>query len=230
MENNQTEQTINIQDLFSIIWKNIILVGSITFIITLAVGLFTKFGIEEKYTSVTTVRVSSSSSYNEITGIQKITKTYSYLGTSESVLGKVIENLDLEINYKELKKLVKLTPIPDTEILEFEVVMKDAYLASAVANEAANLFIAKMEDDDDVENIYVVDEAKVSSAPSSPNLKLNVVIGFVLGGMISVGFVLLKEFLDRTIKSEEDVQKHLNVPVLGAIPTLDKKYLSTNNN
>ena len=65
-----------------------------------------------------------------------------------------------------------------------------------------------------------MDRAIVPINPISPNKKLNLAIAFFLGLMISVGIVFLLEYLDSTIKTESDVEKYLDLPVLGVIPKM----------
>ncbi|MFH5978263.1 capsular biosynthesis protein, partial [Clostridium perfringens] len=52
----------------------------------------------------------------------------------------------------------------------------------------------------------------------SPNKKLNILIAFVLGLMVGVGVVLILEYLDNTFKSREELEKTLDLPIIGAIP------------
>ena len=58
--------------------------------------------------------------------------------------------------------------------------------------------------------------------PVSPNKKMNIAIAFLLGLMVSVGLVFLLEYLDNTYKTKEQLEKELELPVLGVIPTLDE--------
>ncbi|RYD07019.1 hypothetical protein N752_00120 [Desulforamulus aquiferis] len=73
-----------------------------------------------------------------------------------------------------------------------------------------------------VDNVNVIDLAVTPSNPVKPNKKLNILIAGVVGLMIALGLVFLLEFLDRTIKTSEDVKRHLGLPVLGAIPKIDE--------
>src|SRR5690625_2830158 len=73
-----------------------------------------------------------------------------------------------------------------------------------------------------VDNVNVLNAAVLSANPTpvSPNLTLNVAIAFVLGGMVGVGLAFLIEYLDTTIKTEEDVERYLGLPVMGVISTV----------
>ena len=71
-------------------------------------------------------------------------------------------------------------------------------------------------------NIQTMDKALVPQNPVSPNKKLNIAIALFLGLMVSVGIVFLLEYLDNTIKTENDVEKYLHLPILGIIPKIGK--------
>lgn len=67
-------------------------------------------------------------------------------------------------------------------------------------------------------NLQVVSKALMPIKPIKPKKALNIAIAGVLGIMISIGLAFVLEFLDNTIKTKEDVEKKLGLPVLGAIP------------
>jgi len=70
-----------------------------------------------------------------------------------------------------------------------------------------------------IQNVQVVDEAVELSNPTAvkPNKKLNIAIAFILGLMVSVGLAFLLEYLDNRLRTEDDVQRYLKLPILGVI-------------
>ena len=64
----------------------------------------------------------------------------------------------------------------------------------------------------------VIDPAEPSNVPVSPNLFLNILIGIVAGIVAGIGLAFFLEYLDTSIKTVDDVEKYLSLPVLGAIP------------
>ena len=74
----------------------------------------------------------------------------------------------------------------------------------------------------DTSNIRVVENAAISPIPVSPNKKRNLLLGMVLGLMGGVGLAFFFEYLDQTLRTEEDIQNYLNLPVLSVIPEADK--------
>ena len=67
----------------------------------------------------------------------------------------------------------------------------------------------------------MVSEASVPSHPVKPNKKLNIAIAVVLGLMIFTLLAFVLEYLDNTLKTPEDINKELGLPVLGVIPKMN---------
>lgn len=231
MENNQEEQTIDLRSLFLLLWRNILLIAGITVVITVLVGTYTVFGIDKQFESETTLRVTpaqtgDSINYNDVITSQKLVKTYSIIAKSRKVLSVVIEDLNLDYSYNQLKDSLTVTSIQDTDVISIKVTLTDADLAAKVANRVAIVFMGEIKNQVKIDTLSLIDTAVVNNNPVKPNVMLNVIIGFILGAMLSVGLVFLREFLNRTIKTEEDVEHYLKLPVIGAIPNLDKKYVN----
>ena len=70
-------------------------------------------------------------------------------------------------------------------------------------------------------NVRVIEEVEFPENPVSPNKKMNIAIAFLLGLMVSLGLVFLLEYLDNTYKNKEQLEKELDIPVLGVIPDVD---------
>ncbi len=69
-------------------------------------------------------------------------------------------------------------------------------------------------------NVVIIDPAIRPLEPSKPNRKLIVIIGLILGMGIGFGFAFIRDFIDNTVKTPEDIQKK-NIPVLGWIPKIE---------
>ncbi len=69
-------------------------------------------------------------------------------------------------------------------------------------------------------NIDIIDRAQVPQSPIRPNTRKNLALGLILGLMLGVGLTFLLDYLDRTIKDEEDVREKLGLPVIGNIPRI----------
>ncbi|ACA60164.1 GumC family protein [Candidatus Desulforudis audaxviator] len=72
-------------------------------------------------------------------------------------------------------------------------------------------------------SVVVVSPANTPTTPVKPNKKLNMAVALVLGLMVFVGLAFVLEHLDYTIKNPEDVERHLELPVLGVVPAVDAR-------
>ncbi len=70
-------------------------------------------------------------------------------------------------------------------------------------------------------DVAIVDEADLPTAPIAPRKGRTVALGFLLGLLASSAYVVARGLMNRTIKSSEDVEKYLGIPVLGQIPSVE---------
>ncbi|TXK91141.1 capsular biosynthesis protein, partial [Parageobacillus sp. SY1] len=95
----------------------------------------------------------------------------------------------------------------------------DPAMAAKIANKTADVFKNEIVKIMNIDNVSILSKAEVkeNQAPVKPKPLLNMAIAFVVGLMTGVGLAFLLEYLDNTIKTETDVEKHLGLPVLGAV-------------
>jgi len=161
--------------------------------------------------------------YNLILANKQMAKTYGEIAKSRSVLSAVVYDLNLSLTSNELKEKVKVNSVGDTELIAISVQDNNPQVASKIANSLAKNFAGRVKEIKKVENVSVVDKAIVPDKPVKPKKVLNLVIAGIVGIMTAVGLVFLLEFLDDTIKSPEDIQNHLGLPVLAIIPDFNPK-------
>lgn len=125
------------------------------------------------------------------------------------------------MSYGEFSGKVQVTSIRDTEVIEIKVQDTNPQLAARIANELSEVFIRRIHEFIKKENVQILDYAVIPTNPIKPRPMLNITIAFVLGVMIGVGLVFLLEYLDNSVKGPDDVEKRLNLPVLGAVPLME---------
>ena len=72
-------------------------------------------------------------------------------------------------------------------------------------------------------NAKVIDKARVNASPISPNTRKNVLLGLLIGLLIPVAIFILRRMLDTKVRFRKDVEAYTNIPILGEIPSKDKK-------
>ena len=83
-------------------------------------------------------------------------------------------------------------------------------------------------DNNDASNIRIVEEAIIPKWPLLQNKFRNIMMGFIFGLAAGIGLVLFFEYLDRSLRTEEDVQKYIGVPVLSVVPEAGNKTAGNN--
>lgn len=224
---------MEIRDYLRVILKRKWLIIGITLGVTIISAIVSSFVLKKQYTADISVIISSqeqnssknptTQNYNDLMMYQKMVKTYSEFVKSRLVLDHVIDKTKLDISVDKLTGMITVTPKGDTEFLKISVKSNSPYDAKAIANQIALSLKEKTKEIKKIDNVQILDEALLPSNPSSPKVALNTAIAFVLGIMISVGLAFLLEFLDNTIKTEEDVEEIIGLPVIGTIPLINDK-------
>lgn len=148
----------------------------------------------------------------------QLTNDYEVLITSRPVLEEVIETLNLNMDYKELESQIAISNPSDTRILEISVTNPSAQMAQKIVNELAQVSADFIGDKMEVVPPKVIDEGIVPEHQTSPSLTKNVLIGIFLGLLLSGGIVCVRTIMDDTIKSEDDIDKYLGLPMLASVP------------
>lgn len=191
-----------------------------------AAGFFgTKFLIAPKYTASTSIyltpQVSDSGSldYNSQMANSKLVTNVVNLMTQNNVMSEVAKNVGME-NAASVKKCITVTNESNTEIITITATTSDPKLSKDIANGTVSTFTKTMQKNLNVRNIEVVDKAKLSYVPSGPNIKKNTMLATLVGGVIGVGYAVLRYLLDNRLRTKEEAEKYLGIPVFCEIPEL----------
>lgn len=161
----------------------------------------------------------STVTYSDLQSSSQLTKDYMELVTTRPVLEEAIAGLGFEdMTYETLKEKIKISTLEDGRIISITVTdpnpMRAKQIADAVRDSVSVQIVKVM----NVESVNVVEEANVPVEKASPDTRRNVVFGGILGLFLSFGSVVLVTILDDHIKTEEDVERYLQLSVLGVIP------------
>jgi len=221
---------LELRDIFRIIWARIWIIVLITIVVMLASGIISYFYLDKIYESSATLIVNKQKddndketqyTYNDILLSQKLVSTYTEIAKSSYVLERVIKELNLDLSPDELKKMIDVSAVGDTQIIRITVSDVFPARATVIAEKMAELLPIRVSELEMPDNVKVVDKAKVPSSPVKPRPLMNIAIAGVLGIMVGLGIIFLIEYLDNTIKTPDDVQKYLGLPVLGSIPNFE---------
>ena len=230
-------EELDLKELFNIFWHKKIEILLIVLIFGVIGVIYTMGFVTPMYSASTTLVLASStkndnlldagitsSTATEITVNSKLVSTYSELVKSKNILRQVISNLKMKIDEEQLRKNITVSSVKDTELIQITVKNVNPSYAAQIANEIAKVFTEKVKEIYKIENVQIVDEAEVPDEPSNINHKKDVAIFALIGLVISIGYVLLLNMLDTTVKTPEDIEEGLKLPVLAAIPVYETDY------
>lgn len=227
------KETITIQDIFKTIKKRLSLIVILTIIALAISAIVSYFVLTPIYQSSTQILVSqektevnSFSSQDIQTNLQLI-NTYNVIIKSPAILSLVIDELDLNTTAAALTNKITVSNAEDSQVVNITVQDPDPQRAVDIANKTAEVFQTQIKTLMQVNNVSVLTPAILGDNPSpvKPDPMLNMAIAAVIGLMLGVGLAFLLEYLDTTVKTEEDIEEILNLPVLGLISNITEKDL-----
>ena len=228
--NEMEEQVISISEIFEALKKRWILIVSITLVATLISGVLSFFVIKPTYETSTKVFIGKEESNlegyntNDIQMYQKLLQTYAETIRTNEVIQAAINNTNIDLTVKDVKDNLRVTPITDTQILQIKYQNKNPEVAKEILENITNEFIILAKELVPNGNVRVIEAVQLPENPVAPNKTMNVAIAFLLGLMVSVGLVFLIEYLDNTFKNKENLERELDIPVLGIIPLVDEEW------
>ena len=220
-------EEINLKELFDYFKERIFIILSIILVFVLAGALYSTFLKTPLYKSTSNLLlISDGGSNNTITQQdlvmnKNLISTYSALVKSRTVMKNVIANLDLKITTDQLAGMVNVANVADTDIIEISVVDKDRKRAAIITNELVKEFSKSVKVHYKLSNVSVVDAAEEAHKPYNINFIKDLIIYLLIGTVLAFGTVFVIFYFDTTIKSADDVENKLGLPVLGVVPKID---------
>lgn len=227
-------EEIDLRELVNTFWEKKVIIAIAILVFAIIGAIYTYAIKTPMYSSSASLvlaqaqAVDSNSNISEITTTDvtlnsKLVTTYSEIIKSSSVLREVISNLGIQIDEATLRKNIDISSVEDTEVIKITVTDENPEKASKIANETANVFIEKAKEIYKIDNVQILDNAEPAKAPSNINNLKTIIIFVLIGIVLSCGYILILNMFDTTVKSSDEIEKKLNIPVLAAIPTNTRK-------
>ena len=198
-----------------------------TIITAIIAFLVSSFIISPTYEASTQVLVAPKQSRNsmmvdtsQIQSSITLVNTYRVIIQSPAILEQVQANV---VGAPEnIGNLIAVNSEQNSQVINITVQHTNPIIATDIANEIGRVFSKEVPELMSVDNVKILSDASVPMFPVKPNIMLNTAIAAVLGMMIGVAIAFLKVVLDRRIKTEQDVETILELPVLGSIPVIER--------
>ena len=221
------EQVISISEIIDAVKKRWKIIALTTVLATVVSGIFSFFVISPTYEASTKIFIgkegAESEGYNssDVSMYQNLIKTYSELIKTKDLVNKAIDNSEYDLSVNNVLNGITVNTLTGTQILQISYQSKSPSIAKNILESITNEFITKAEELVPNGNVKILESVELPKNPVAPNKTMNIAIAFILGMMVGFGIVFLLEYLDNTYKNKEQLEKDLDIPVLGVIPMSD---------
>jgi capsular exopolysaccharide synthesis family protein len=285
----QNQESFDFRQYWLLIWHWMWLI----ILIALAAGVaafLVSLQMTPYYESAATVLVNEApatqnADYSSVLMSEQLTSTYAKMMANDTVLSVVSTQLGISIPLDDMKEMITISSVPDTQLITVTVESTDPFLSANIANSVATVFASQIQaiqterfsqskttlesqiatveaqisdtetkksqsDSEDEKNrleneltqyrenysslqasyqevilseaqsvssVVLIESAVADLYPVRPKYYLNAVLAGILGFLVTLGIIMLKEALDDTVKTPDDVMQKFGVPVLGII-------------
>lgn len=228
------EETISLKEIFNILRKHLTSILISMFVGLALAAIVTFFVLTPQYRSqaqlIVTLPQTETTNANDVNMNLQMINTYKELVTGDLVINQVKDRIESEYgidkSVQELKDSVEVTQSQNSLMFSIRATDTSSVYAANIANTTALVFQENAKDVLSVDKISIISNAEASSSPVSPNNKLNLAIGLVLGIIVGVGIAFLLELLDRTVKDNKYVTETLGFTILGTVPQMSAKEVN----
>ena len=231
MIKNSEEMDIDIQRLLNALLNKVWLIAIAAVLCAVLSFVGTFLFITPKYQSsamfyvnnnaVSLGETSLSISSGDISASRGLVQSYIVILNTRETLKDVIDYAGVDCTYNQLKSMITAEAVDSTEIFRVVVTSPDPQEAAKIAGAISYILPKRISSIIEGTSAKVVDAAVAASSPSSPSYVKNTLLGFALGLALSVAWVVLRELMDITIRTEEDIVQSCDDPVLTAVPDME---------
>ncbi|MBP1993986.1 YveK family protein [Paenibacillus eucommiae] len=230
---------LEIKDYIKIIRKRLWLLLAIVLSASVATGIISYNFIRPVYgadvklivTKAEEIQGAQVIDYGSIDTNIKLINTYKEIMKTPAIMNKVVEQYpELGLSSKQLIEKVNVSSGNESQVMTLSMEDHSYVQAARMVNAIAEVFKNQIPTIMKVDNVTILNEANEYSVPEpiKPNPLMNVVISLILSFMLALGIVIILEYMDDSIKTEEDVKRRLGVPTLGLISKIKSKDMNTN--
>ena len=226
------EQVLSIKDIGNILIKRLSMIIVITLITTIgAIGL-TYFVIEPTYTTSVTLLIGkvtdsengTSYSSGDVSLYKQLMGTYAKVVKSEDLIERAIKRGKLNLTVGQVLGSLVVSPGTQDQILTLTYNSKNPNEGVEVLNPLVEEFKETSSKIISNGEIFLLTAPKIPKVPSSPNNKMNIMLGVALGIAVGISLALFLEYIDDSVKTSGDIEYLLGIPVIGNIPIYGEKW------
>ncbi len=219
---------LNLKEILRILVKRAWIVIVLVLLFSVGAGYYTDRYMEPVYDASTKVIVNKiretqgvrELNWNDLNANIQLITTYKEIIKTPWVMEEVVkEHPEFGLKVNQLSEMVKVSSVNDTQVMTLTALSTSYPLAAKIVNAVTEKFVQKIPGLMQIDNVEILTRANPDERPSpiKPNPNLNIVIAGVLAAMLGIGLSFLIEVLDSSVKSDEEVEQLLSLPILTVI-------------
>lgn len=220
---------LNLSEIIDILLKGIKVIAIMTVAFAFLAFGYSRWIVTPLYTANVQLYVDpmkdapgSSTDLTNINYAQKVVTTYINILSTQSFYKEVAKDARVEYTTNQLREMIKISAVQNTEIFKVSVTTPDPKVSLKIAESFTELAPEKIIEIKDTDSLKVVDPAVLPERPSNNRTTLNTLVGAILGMLLGIGIIFVREMMDNRVKGEEDLARHYDLPILGTVPDFDK--------
>ncbi|MFM0772727.1 Wzz/FepE/Etk N-terminal domain-containing protein [Streptococcus suis] len=226
--NNQESNTIEIDVLYLLktLWRKKFLIILTSFLGAGIAFVYSSFLVTPQFDSTTRIYVVSQNveagaglTNQELQAGTYLVKDYKEIILSQDVLSRVKTELGLT---EDISNKISVSIPVDTRIVSISVRDADPNEAARIANSLRTFAAQKIVEVTKVSDVTTLEEAVPAEEPTTPNIKRNILLGLLAGGILATGIILAMEVLDDRVKRPQDIEEVMGLTLLGVVPDSKK--------
>lgn len=225
------EETISLQELFATLKKRFGLIALMAILAVTIAGAVSFLVLTPIYETSTQILVNQEQSEaaqainQNIQADLQLINTYSVIIKSPVILDQVVNELGISGTGDQINGKITVATAQNSQVVNISVRDENPALAVDIANTTASVFEKEIKGLMKVDNVSILSKAVLKDNPSpvAPNPMMNMAIAAVVGLMLGVGIAFLLEYLDTTMKTNQDIEDILGIPLLGVISPIQEK-------
>ena len=222
LRKNQGDNYMTLLELLHLLRKHLKLVIALPIVFAIACGVVTLF-MPNQYTASTTMYVlsknadnKSGNAYSDLNAGQLLSNDVASIAKSAEVKSAVANSLGTSLSPYD----VKVDNSTTTRVITLSVTGPDPQAAANIANAYVQNISSTAQSVMDVQAVNVIDAASAPTSPSGPKRPLYILVALLVGLFLAVAIVVIADMVNTKVRSDEDVEELLGIPVVGHFPDI----------
>jgi capsular polysaccharide biosynthesis protein len=224
LQNDDEDTEIELLELANLLLHNALWIVGAALVAALLCLAVCKFCLTPRYEASIELIVNSRQdntstvTNDNINSAKSLTSAYAIVIKSNIVLDEVIEALGLDMSYSQLAGTISVASVDSTQIMKVTVENEDPQLAGEIVQTIAEIAPDRIVDLVEAGSCKIVSKVMVNTTPVFPTTRKFVLIAALAAACLVSAALILQHLLHNYIEDDEDVQRELNIPVLGLLP------------